>query len=212
MTPISQGSANPGKRLRRSQAERRAETRDRVIQAAIASLFRNGYSATSISVVAADAGVSRGAMTHQFPAKTDLMLAVVRAVFDDDGALYNDSIATLSPYDWLLALPETMWRVISRPSGIAVIEIMLASRSDPDLAEKLRALQAQIDTQAHAWSAQRVRDAGFEPHPDAEAIHDLFVAAVRGMALNAVVMDNTQSVKRQLEILSGIMRSVYLVA
>lgn len=203
-------TASPQKRPRRPQAERRAETRDRVIQSAIASLFRSGYSATSISVVAAEAGVSRGAMTHQFPAKTDLMLAVVRSVFEDDGVLYNESIATMSPDQWLVALPETMWRVISRPSGIAVMEIMLASRSDPELAEKLRLLQSQIDKQAHSWSAQRVRDAGRTPHPDSEAIHELFVAAVRGMALNALVMDNTESVQRQLEILSGIMRRIYL--
>jgi hypothetical protein len=30
------------------------------------------------------------------------------------------------------------------------------------------------------------------------------------MALNALVMDNTESVQRQLEILSGIMRRIYL--
>ncbi len=194
---------------RRPQAERSADTRARLIAAAISCLYRAGYSATTVSAVAAEAGVSRGAMTHQFPAKTELMLAAVCAVFEDDSELYNASVATMGPARWLLALPEAMWRVISRPSGIAVMEIMLASRSDSDLADKLRALQARIDTLAHVWSAERVRAAGLEPHPESEAIHEVFVAAVRGMALNAVVMRNTDNVHRSLAVLMEMMRRFY---
>lgn len=197
------------RRIRRSQAERTADTRDKLIQAAIACLQRTGYSATTISTVAEEAGVSRGAMTHHFPAKTDLMLAVVEAVFVDDARLYNETIAAMEPGEWLVALPETMWSVMSRPSGVAVMEIMLASRSEPELGVQLRALQTRIDTRAHQWSNERIRAAGFEPHPDAEAIHELYVAAVRGLALEATFMKNTEGVHRSLRVLSGIMRRVY---
>lgn len=206
---MTSGSTSSTKAPRRPQAQRSAETRAKVIDAAIACLYRTGYSATTISTVAAEAGVSRGAMTHQFPAKTDLMLAVVRNVFDDDGDLYNATIATMDPADWLLALPETMWRVISRPAGIAVMEILLASRSEPDLAARLRPLQGQIDAQAHAWSAERVRAAGVVPLVDGEAIHELFVAAVRGMALNAVVTGNEESIHRSLAMLTEMTRRLY---
>lgn len=196
-------------RQRRPQAERSADTRTRLVQAAITCLFRSGYSATTVSVVAAEAGVSRGAMTHQFPAKTDLMLAVVQAVFEEDTAIYNRSIKTMKPGEWLVALPETMWNVISRPSGVAVMEIMLASRSDPDLAEQLRNLQQRIDDQAHRWSDERIRAAGLEPHPQADAIHELYVAAVRGLALEAVFMNNAAGVQRSLQVLSDMTRRLY---
>ena len=195
--------------VRRPQAERSADTRAKLIQAAITCLNRTGYSATTVTTVAGEAGVSRGAMTHQFPAKTDLMLAVVEAVFADDASAYNETIATMNPAMWLLALPETMWSVISRPSGIAVIEIMLASRSDPDLAEKLRLAQYRIDQRSHEWSDERVRAAGFEPHPEAAAIHELYVAAVRGLAIEAVYMNNTDGVHRSLAALSDMMRRFY---
>lgn len=199
----------PPRRPRRSQAERTADTRTRLIQAAITCLNKTGYSATTITTVAEQAGVSRGAMTHQFPAKTDLMLAVVQWVFESDGQLYNDSAAAMDPAAWLYALPQTMWTVISRPSGIAVMEIMLASRSDPDLSEKLRALQTSIDEQAHRWSNERLRAAGLEPHPDAEAIHELYVAAVRGLALEATFMNNADGVQKALQILSDMVRNLY---
>ncbi len=196
-------------RQRRPQAERTAETRAKLIQAAIVCLNRTGYSATTISTVADEAGVSRGAMTHQFPAKTDLMLSVVEAVFEEDGALYGRTIADMDPAAWLLALPETMWTVISRPAGIAVIEIMLASRSEPDLGEPLRRLQSRIDRQAHDWSVERIRAAGLEPHPESEAMHELFVAAVRGLAIEATFMKNTDGVHRSLRVLSETMLRLY---
>jgi AcrR family transcriptional regulator len=204
------GMTDPAPRPpRRSQAERTSDMRDRLIQAAIACLQRTGYSATTISTVAQEAGVSRGAMTHHFPAKTHLMLAVVEAVFEDDSHLYNETIAAMDPADWLVALPETMWSVMSRPSGIAVMEIMLASRSEPELAEQLRGLQTTIDARAHQWSNERIRAAGFEPHPEAEAIHELYVAAVRGLALEATFMNNAEGVHRSLRVLSEIMQRIY---
>jgi AcrR family transcriptional regulator len=199
----------PSRPRRRTQAERTADTRSRLIQAAITCLFRTGYSATTIGTVAEEAAVSRGAITHQFPAKTDLMLAVVQSVFEDDGALYNATIATMDPRQWLLQLPRTMWTVISRPSGIAVIEIMLASRADPELAEKLRAIQTAIDKRAHAWSAERVKAASLAPHPDAEALHELYVAAIRGLALQATFMNNADGVQKSLRVLSDAMRHYY---
>lgn len=194
---------------RRTQAERTAGTREKLVQAAIACLHRNGYSATTVSTVAEAAGVSRGAMTHQFPAKTDLMLHVVKSVFEEDGRLYNATVRQMDPAQWLIRLPETMWEVMSRPSGIAVMEIMLASRADPELAGKLRALQGRIDEVAHEWSNERIRAAGFEPHPEAEAIHDLYIAAVRGLALQATFLADTQGVRRSLRMLSKVMQRLY---
>lgn len=183
--------------------------RARLIQAAITCLNRNGYSATTVTSVADEAGASRGAFTHQFPAKTDLMLAVVQAVFESDSAAYNQTIEAMAPAQWLMALPQTMWGVMSRPSGIAVMEIMLASRSDPELAEKLRAQQKLIDERAHQWSAERIRAAGLDPIPEAEAVHELYVAAVRGLALEAVFMNNADGVQRSLQVLTDMMRRFY---
>ena len=199
----------PIRRVRRPQAERSADTRAKLIEAAITCLHRTGYSATTISTVAAEAGVSRGAMTHQFPAKTDLMLAVVQSVFEQDSAFYNHTIAVMDPKQFLLGLPDMMWGVISRPAGIAVMEIMLASRSEPGLAEQLRDLQNDIDKRAHGWSGERIRAAGLVPHPDGAAIHELYVAAVRGLALEATFMNNADGVQRALRVLSEMMRRFY---
>ena len=198
--------------VRRPQAVRSADTRARVIEAAIDGLHRLGYSATTVSIVAEAAGVSRGAMTHQFPAKTDLMLAVVDTVFDNDSDHYRRSVAAMSPVEWMHAAPAVMWEVISQPSGIAVMEIMLASRSDPELAEKLRLMQTGIDVRAHAWVKRRHAAAGVAERADSEAIHRVFVAAVRGLALEAVFMKNRKEVEKSIAVLSEMLRHLYPVS
>jgi AcrR family transcriptional regulator len=199
----------PPKRQRRPQAERTAETRAKLIEAAIACIHRTGYGETTITTVAQEAGLSRGAVTHQFPAKTDLMIAVLRAVYEQDSEHYDRSVAAMSPMEWLRSLPTTMWEVISRPSAIAVMEIMLAARSDPELAARLREAQQKIDVEAHQWVVERIQAAGMQDRPDGEAIHRLFVAAVRGLALEAVFMQNREEVEKSIAVLAETLRHLY---
>ncbi|WP_280347290.1 TetR/AcrR family transcriptional regulator [Nocardia neocaledoniensis] len=64
---------------RRTQAERSASTRTAVIRAGRELFGRHGYGAVSTIAVAEAAGVSRGALYHQFGEKRDLF----EAVFED---------------------------------------------------------------------------------------------------------------------------------
>ncbi len=196
-------------RLRRAQAERSADTRAKVIEAAIRCLHRLGYASTTLMLVAQEAGMSRGAMTHQFPIKTDLMLAVVEAVFEQESADYRRTVERYRPREWMRALPSIMWEVMSRPPAIAVTEIMLASRSDPTLADRLHAIQSEIDAVAHAWVIERLTDAGLHELPDGAAIHRLFIASIRGLALEAMFMRNRQGVETSVAKLGEILTFFY---
>jgi AcrR family transcriptional regulator len=199
----------PSRTARRPQAERSAETRRRVVEAAIGCLHRLGYAATTVSEVALAAGVSRGAMTHQFPAKTDLMVAVVRAVFRQDSEAYAASLAGADPVEWMRQAPHRLWAVVGQPSGVAVMEIMLASRSDPELATRLREMQERIDREAFAWMQERRRAAGLADRPDAEAIHRTFVAAARGLALEALFMNNREAAEASIAVLAEALAGFY---
>ena len=66
---------------RRTQAERSGETRRRILDAAVELLGERGYAGLRTGDVAAAAGVSKGAQTHHFPSKDDLVVAVVEHVF-----------------------------------------------------------------------------------------------------------------------------------
>jgi AcrR family transcriptional regulator len=58
--------------------DRSRATRDRLLEAAVASLAESGWARTTVATVAARAGVSRGAAQHHFPTRGDLVTAAIR--------------------------------------------------------------------------------------------------------------------------------------
>ncbi|WP_205856185.1 TetR/AcrR family transcriptional regulator, partial [Phytoactinopolyspora endophytica] len=68
------------KQERRTQADRRAQSRNAILEAAAQGISQNGYARLSLEDVARQAGYSRGALYHQFSGKEDLALAVVEWV------------------------------------------------------------------------------------------------------------------------------------
>ena len=65
------------RRARRTQDERTAETRARVLDAAIECLIDEGYPGTTTKRIAERTGVSRGAQQHHFPKRHDLVIQAV---------------------------------------------------------------------------------------------------------------------------------------
>ena len=163
-------------------AVRSAATRRSVLDAAIKCLFEHGYGATSTVTVAEEAGVSRGAMMHQFPSKADLMTFVVEAVFEEDLALYHEMLADKSaPRERVAAYPLAAWTVMSRPAGVAVLEIFQGSRSDQELATKLAPTYARIEETARSILQQELHRS-----PSAPLMH-LVAGAVRGLSITQVI-------------------------
>jgi AcrR family transcriptional regulator len=64
----------------RTQKERSAATQEAVISAARRLWGEHGYVAASTPEIAEAAGVTRGAMYHQYATKTELFLAVLEAI------------------------------------------------------------------------------------------------------------------------------------
>jgi AcrR family transcriptional regulator len=167
---------------RKSQNERSAKTRQLLLDAAIKCLSEHGYGMTTTTLVAGTAGVSRGAMLHQFPSKADLMIFVVEAIFELQAEYFQEHLrATSSERQRLLAYPEAVWATTRSPSGIAVLEIFQGSRSDRALADKLRPVQARIDATAIASLSKE-----FNRAPSI-ALFQLIVGAARGLALGEVI-------------------------
>jgi AcrR family transcriptional regulator len=61
-----------------TQAERRARSRNALLESAARGLSRHGYANLVLEDVAREAGYTRGALYHQFKDKEDLALAVLR--------------------------------------------------------------------------------------------------------------------------------------
>jgi AcrR family transcriptional regulator len=66
-----------------TQAERSEATRGRLVATARRLFAEKGFSATSTEEILSTAAVSRGALYHHFPSKTDLFQAAFEAVEDE---------------------------------------------------------------------------------------------------------------------------------
>jgi AcrR family transcriptional regulator len=73
---------NPALPRRSTQAERRARTRDALLESAARGLSRYGYRNLVLEQVAKEAGYTRGALYHLFKDKEDLTLAVIEWVLE----------------------------------------------------------------------------------------------------------------------------------
>ena len=185
-------------RRRRTQAERSAGTRAALLDAAIRMLREHGYGATTTMLVAAEAGVSRGAMLHQFRTKADLMTFVVEAVYEEELERYAEHFRGMKDTRRIVrAYPEVVWEVLSRPSGVAVLEILQGSRSDQVLAEKLAPIQARIEEDAlrHVRETTGVADTSM-------AMMRLIVWAVRGLSIASVLTPRPEEVAASVRLLS----------
>ena len=63
---------------RRTQAERRAQTRAKLLKAAGAVFARRGYHEATLEEIAERAGLSKGALYYNFASKEDLFLALLK--------------------------------------------------------------------------------------------------------------------------------------
>lgn len=175
-------------RPRRTQAERSADTCARIVAAAIDALHRLGYAATSTNLVADLAGVSRGAMLHQFPTKALLMAAVVQESVDQDYAAYRQALADVAdPLEQLVAIASQAWVQFRSPAGIAQTEIWMATRSDPELAAVVLPVHEAIFARSLAEQARRFAAAGVTDPAVVRAMLYHNVALLRGLSLEHVL-------------------------
>ena len=121
-------------RERRTQANRTADMRARLVDATIACLIDAGYARTTTVEVCKRAGVTRGALHHHFSDLPDLLAAAMSDTYDRVFL----SRAPLKPFTSLDAWIERAWERISQPEFKAVIEVWLAARNEPQLAQGLR--------------------------------------------------------------------------
>ncbi|RZU53750.1 TetR family transcriptional regulator [Krasilnikovia cinnamomea] len=116
---------------RRTQQQRREETRQRLLDATIDCLVEHGFARTTTQRVQERAGVSRGALLHHFSSKADLLAAATHHVAEARLARIRAEAPGGTPTlgQGLALLKAEM----SGPYFLAALELWLAARTDPDL-------------------------------------------------------------------------------
>ena len=130
------------KAARRTQAERSEAMRQRLIEATLKCLETEGYVGTTVTKIVEAAQVSRGAPVHHFPSKAALIAAtaehLMRQIYIHLGVAMRHIDES---EDKLTALIMTSWRqVFGTTENAVILELIVASRRDPELAEMLQKL------------------------------------------------------------------------
>lgn len=133
---------------RRSNAERSAETRAKLLDATIECLVDVGWAGTSTTEVVRRAGVSRGAQVHHFPTKDDLVLAAVEHLLLRRVEEFAAAFEQLDPDARTHAAAlELLWTHCFGSSFEAWLELAVAARTDDLLRGHL------VEVEKRFWEA-----------------------------------------------------------
>lgn len=137
----------PGRQVRKSAA-----TRARLIEATISCLVKHGYARTVTPLVAAEAGLSRGAMLHHFANGDALIRATIVELHERRlNAFRRASQAHMGD---VRAMVRGYWQQLQKPGFIAFQELAMAARTDPGLAAILLPLQDEFAQKFQALAGQ----------------------------------------------------------
>ncbi|MFI9642877.1 TetR/AcrR family transcriptional regulator [Micromonospora sp. NPDC051925] len=132
------------------QQERSRATQARLLEATVDCLVRYGWSGTTTTVVAAHAGVSRGAQLHHYPTKAALVTAAVAHLAERRAEELRAEAEALP------VGPQRLDRVIdllgvafTGPLFVAALELWVAARTDPELRGALVPLEARVGREMH---------------------------------------------------------------
>lgn len=190
----------PKVRARRTQEERSASTRQRLLDATIESLVEVGYAGTSTTAVCARAGLSRGAQLHHFPTKADLVIGAVAHLAKRRAAELLAEMPRGGSADERLARAlDAIWASFSGPLFSAALELWVASRADRELRQSLVRFERQV---GRAMSRLFAELAGPDPERarDFAALLELTFHVMRGMALQRILRDDDTERRRLFEI------------
>lgn len=180
-------SASAPHPLRRTQSERSAETRRKILSSSVEMLHQIGYAGVTTGQIAKAAGVSLGALQHQYPTKAGLMAAVVRRFATERFLAYRRALRGVPEgLPRFLALTKASWSLIGTKELVAAMEIELAMRDDPDLAAAIGDMLSRHSAFVRRLLA-RILDGVISPNdPRVETVRLLNNAIMFGLTIETI--------------------------
>jgi AcrR family transcriptional regulator len=136
----------PDARPRRTQEERSAATRARLLDATIDCLVELGYARTTTTEIVKRAGVSRGAQVHHFPTKTELVEeAIVHLSRKRREELRRELKSSRPNGDRFSLAVDLLAKSFSGPLFAAAMELIVAARTDAELRPAVRRVERDAE-------------------------------------------------------------------
>jgi len=194
------------------QSQKSAMTRDRILEAAIDCFIKLGYTNVTTAKVADFAGVSRGAMLHHFPSKTELIQAAVEFLhgkllkdFTQKIALIPEDIAGKARRRAGL---DAYWEHLTGDLFIAFHELCVAGRTDDDLHVILES--SAIRFEEHVRESNKIMFKEWIDRGDLYLLAmDVTKFLMEGMAVGQWGQDRDQRVNRLPDYLADRLEEIF---
>jgi len=181
--------------------------RARLLDATIDCLAASGYGNLSTNDVVRRAGVSRGALAHHFPSKTDLVVAAGQRLIDERAAEFRQRFSDMAPEDRTISKAlDVLWSFFESNTFAAIVELDVAARTHRELRRSLAGTPEQI--------AELVRTVFLEWFPEyaerpfLEEVLRAVVAMFSGLALQAMLDDDPLGRRKSVRDLLAVVLSI----
>ena len=176
-----------------------------VLQATIEVLVRNGIAGATVRRIAAEAGVSAGAVQHHFPSRAQLLRETLDQIFLSLGKQLADFQFSCAVDTRAREVVEVLWAFYSGQNYLAAQEILLGSRKGVNNEELLqRVSYAEMDQLfRHAW--HRIVEGTALDVEAGYPLLRLLLSSMRGMAVIAVHRRRADFIDDQMVILGGLL-------
>ncbi|WP_068400939.1 TetR/AcrR family transcriptional regulator [Kribbia dieselivorans] len=182
---------------REPQQDRSRATRERLLAATITCLATKGWAATTMQVVAAQAGISRGAAQHHFPTRELLIEAALRSLFDQR----MEALRQVDPpqgSDRVRYVVQLVVDVNTDTFFKAAVQAWTAAAADPALLEHIGPLERRFARGVHAVAVELLEVDDSDPRVRSLIQGTLDMA--RGLGLADLLSDDS---KRRARIIAA---------
>jgi AcrR family transcriptional regulator len=181
-----------------TQAERTAQTTEKLLDATIALVVERGYRNTSLPEICKRAGVSRGAQLHHYPTKEALVAAAIEHLLVRRVRELAERLSTEGAFD-LKDAASKLWSIYTGDTFYAWLELVVAARTEPEL----QAFLADVDRRFSARAEMLVQKflmPHVEDQEEIAATARLILAMFDGLATHRILSRDDAAAKRALKV------------
>jgi AcrR family transcriptional regulator len=171
--------------------DRSRATRLRILEAAVSCLAEHGWSGSTVAVVCARAGVSRGAAQHHFPTREELFTAAIAHMAEQWLTAVRERALALPREgpDRTHAVVDMLVAVHTGPLFRAALHLWTAAAAEEQLRPGVTALEARIGREAHRLAVDFL--GADESRPGVRETVQATLDMARGLGLANLLSDDS---------------------
>ena len=194
---------------RRTQAERRADSERRLLQASAELIVERGLELTSLADIGRRAGASHAAVNHRFGSKDELVDRLIEEAGEHYAATARGRLRGLSGLDALMELCALYLELVDGPDPVGRVHVVLWSEAVAHTAER-RAAHLDWDRRLRDFIETLLEDAVAEGTVDhglpVAAVATSVVGSLRGIAMQLLLDPDRTDLRRAQAALETMLR------